>query len=167
MRRWLPDSFDPDAHNARVQSQRSRMRQDESLPRVIGNDAAVVDTDQRSGPPAKSPPGSLRPAVPAAPVYPLVGLCRAAGLPEPVPEYAFHPKRKWRFDFAFPLHRVAVEIDGGIWSQGRHTRGSGYLRDLVKFNTAALLGWRVLKYPPDQLGQAIDDLRIMLAGDAA
>lgn len=57
-------------HQARVQSQRSRIRQDESLPRVIGNDAAVVDTGQRSGPPATPPTGSLRPAVPAAPFRP-------------------------------------------------------------------------------------------------
>lgn len=55
-------------HQARVQSQRSRMRQDDNLPRVIGNDASVVNTDQRSGPPATPPTGSLRPAVSAAPI---------------------------------------------------------------------------------------------------
>ena len=55
---WLtPEQYAQ--HQARVQSQRSRMRADDNLPRVIGNDAAVVDTDQRSGPPAKSSPGSL------------------------------------------------------------------------------------------------------------
>lgn len=55
-------------HQSRVQSQRSRMRQDDNLPRVIGNDASVVNTDQRSGPPATPPTGSLRPAVSAAPI---------------------------------------------------------------------------------------------------
>lgn len=174
----IPRNFDYIAHNARVASQRSQMRADENIAR----------TDQRSGPPV-SPPTSpsavlLGPAVPAAPlrpsadparptprgagpVYPLVGLCRAAGLPEPVPEYQFHSARRWRFDFAWPMQRIAIEIDGGIWSQGRHTRGSGYLRDLAKFNAAMMLGWKVLKYAPDQMGQAITDLRIMFAGDAA
>ena len=197
-------------HQARVQSQRSRIRQDESLPRVIGNDAAVVDTDQRSGPPATPPTGSLRPAVSAAPscakadaagdaearspsvavagralstarearrddsraassapVYPLVGLCRAAGLPEPVPEYQFHKLRKWRADYAWPLHKIIVEIDGGLWINGGHSRGVGRLRDMEKDRAATLLGWRTLRYAPDQLGQAIADLRIMFAGDAA
>lgn len=55
-------------HQSRVQSQRSRMRQDDNLPRVIGNDAAVVNTDQRSGPPATPPRETLPQAVPAAPI---------------------------------------------------------------------------------------------------
>lgn len=103
----------------------------------------------------------------AAPIYPLVALCRQAGLAEPVPEFRFHPHRKWRFDYAWPLHRLALEVDGGVWTQGRHTRGSGFVGDLLKFNAATLLGWRVLRYTPQQLGQAITDLRIALAGGAA
>ena len=94
-------------------------------------------------------------------------MCRAAGLPEPVPEYQFHPRRKWRLDFAWPIHRIGIEVEGGIWSSGRHTRGSGYLADMAKYNAATMLGWKLLRYAPDQLGQALDDLRIMFAGDAA
>ena len=44
-------------------------------------------------------------------------------LPAPVPEFRFHPERKWRFDFAWPEHKIAVEQEGGVWIQGRHTRG--------------------------------------------
>jgi hypothetical protein len=94
-------------------------------------------------------------------------MCRAAGLPEPVPEYQFHHARKWRLDFAWPLQRIGIEIEGGIWSGGRHTRGSGFVGDMAKYNAATMLGWRLLRYAPAQLGQAIDDLRIILAGDAA
>ena len=97
------------------------------------------------------------------PVYALVSMCRDAGLPVPVPEYQFHPQRKWRFDFAWPLHLYALEIDGGVWTQGRHTRGSGWIKDAEKFNAAALLGWKVLRYSPQQLEQAIADIRIMAA----
>lgn len=63
----------------------------------------------------------------------------------PVREYKFHPTRKWRFDFAWPDEKVAVEIEGGIWGGGRHTRGSGYTKDCEKYNVAVVMGWRVLR----------------------
>jgi very-short-patch-repair endonuclease len=75
-------------------------------------------------------------------------LLRAHGLPKPQREYRFCPRRKWRFDFAWPRCRVAVEIEGGIWAHGRHTRGKGYEADLEKYNAAALGGWRVLRFTP-------------------
>lgn len=31
-----------------------------------------------------------------------------------IPEYRFHPTRKWRFDFAIPHIKVAIEIEGGL-----------------------------------------------------
>ena len=72
---------------------------------------------------------------------------REAGLPEPEREYRFHPTRKWRFDFAWPEIKVAVEIEGSVWARGRHTRGSGYLGDIEKYNEATALGWRVYRVP--------------------
>lgn len=97
--------------------------------------------------------------------YPLVTLCRAAGLPEPIPEYKFHPLRKWRADYAWPIHKVITEIEGGIWMAGggAHSRPANILRDMEKYNAAALLGFAVLRYTPQQLGDAVRDLRIMLA----
>lgn len=65
----------------------------------------------------------------------------------PEPEYRFHDMRKWRFDFAWPAQRVAVEIEGGIWSKGRHVRGAGFIADCEKYNEAARLGWYVLRIP--------------------
>ena len=47
-----------------------------------------------------------------------------AGLPAPVAQHKFHPVRRWRFDLAWPANMLAIEVDGGIWSNGRHTRGS-------------------------------------------
>ncbi|MEX3555278.1 MAG: hypothetical protein VB131_01155 [Burkholderia gladioli] len=72
--------------------------------------------------------------------------CRAARLQEPVREYRFDASRRWRFDFCWPDVGVAVEIEGGIWSGGRHTRGSGFEADAVKYNAAAMQGWRVLRF---------------------
>lgn len=69
-------------------------------------------------------------------------------LPEPAQEYAFHPTRKWRFDIAWPSRKFCVEVEGGVWSHGRHTRGYGFEDDCVKYAEALLLGWTVLRVTP-------------------
>jgi hypothetical protein len=75
----------------------------------------------------------------------------AAGLPKPVSEYRFHPERRWRFDYAWPDLRIALEVEGGTWTKGRHVRGKGYEMDCEKYNTATLAGWRVLRVTTDML----------------
>ncbi|MFL6141715.1 MAG: endonuclease domain-containing protein [Labedaea sp.] len=72
-----------------------------------------------------------------------------AGLPMPEPEFKFHSDRRWRVDFAWPGHRLAVEIEGGIWTGGRHTRGSGFRADMEKYNALSALGWRLLRFDGD------------------
>jgi len=72
---------------------------------------------------------------------------RVAGLPEPTREFTFHPLRKWRFDFAWPELLVAAEVEGGIFSNGRHVSPAGFVEDCRKYNEAELLGWRVLRLP--------------------
>lgn len=72
-------------------------------------------------------------------------------LPVPAAEHRFHDKRMWRFDYAWPAQKIALEVEGGIWTQGRHTRGKGVLADMLKYNAAAVLGWRLLRCTPDQL----------------
>ena len=91
---------------------------------------------------------------------------RAAGLPEPVPEFRFHPERKWRFDLAYPPPlMVAVEREGGIWTGGRHVRGRGYENDAVKYSEAAILGWLVVRCTAGMIrdGRALDLVRRALA----
>lgn len=66
--------------------------------------------------------------------------------PEPQPEYVFARPRRWRFDRAWPTVKIAVEIEGGVYSGGRHTRGAGFTHDCQKYNTATLLGWRILRF---------------------
>ena len=68
-----------------------------------------------------------------------------AKLPEPVREMYFAKPRMWRFDFAWPDQMIALEVDGGIWTGGRHTKGAGYQADCEKLNEAAVLGWRVFR----------------------
>jgi very-short-patch-repair endonuclease len=78
-------------------------------------------------------------------------LCVLAGLPEPVAEHRFAAPRRWRFDWAWPQYHLALEIDGGVWTRGRHTRGAGFLRDIEKLNAAAIQGWWVLRTTPDKV----------------
>ena len=61
-------------------------------------------------------------------------------------EHRFHSVRRWRFDFANVSAKLAIEIDGGVWSYGRHNRASGYIKDMEKFNHATYLNWYILKY---------------------
>ena len=82
---------------------------------------------------------------------------QAAVLPEPEREYRFHPVRLWRFDFAWPAAMLAVEIEGGVYTRGRHTRASGFVRDAEKYNAAAEMGWTVLRAPKPML----DDLSVL------
>ena len=86
-----------------------------------------------------------------APAQLFAALCKSEGLPAPTAEHRFHPTRKWRMDFAWVEHFVALEVEGGVWIGGRHNRGSGYLRDVEKYNAAAMRGWLVLKCTPDTL----------------
>lgn len=81
------------------------------------------------------------------------------GGPELVREFRFHDTRRWRFDYAHPSSKVAIEINGGVWSSGRHTRGRGYLADREKVNAATALGWRVFELGTGQVtAQAVQEI---------
>jgi very-short-patch-repair endonuclease len=79
---------------------------------------------------------------------------QAVGCERPVQEYRFHPERKWRFDYAWVEAKVAVEVEGGAYTGGRHTRGRGFINDMEKYNAAAAAGWCVLRFTPSQLHEA-------------
>lgn len=74
--------------------------------------------------------------------------CDLHALPRPQVEYRFHPTRKWRADFAWVAEKVALEVDGGTWSGGRHTRGSGWQKDAEKRRAYAALGYLVIPVTP-------------------
>lgn len=70
---------------------------------------------------------------------------------EPVAEYRFHPVRKFRIDVAFPAQWLAVEIEGGGWINGRHSRGAGIEMDAEKSALLAILGWQLIRCSPRQV----------------
>ena len=87
-------------------------------------------------------------------------------VPPYVKEHRFNPPRLWRFDYAWPDLRLAVEIEGGVWVSGRHTRGVGFRNDCIKYATASLLGWTVMRFTSDMVedGTAIGFLdKLLLA----
>ncbi len=73
-----------------------------------------------------------------------------AGLPEPVREHRFHPTRRWRMDLAWVDRMICFECAGMVWG-GRHTRGTGFVADAEKYNTATLLGWQVYRVTADMI----------------
>lgn len=85
---------------------------------------------------------------------------------EYVKEYRFHPKRRFRYDYAIPKHKIAVEYEG-IYStdKSRHTTVSGYTQDTTKYNLSVVLGWRVLRYTAVNIGEFHDDIKQLLCND--
>lgn len=79
-------------------------------------------------------------------------------------EYKFWPGRKFSFDLAWLPQRLAVEVDGGHWIGGRHSR-SGFESDAIKLNQAVIFGWRVLRFSTEQVksGYALHTIKSALA----
>ena len=75
-------------------------------------------------------------------------------------EFQFNADRKWRADFHLIGMGILIEVGGGIWSNGRHTRGKGYLGDMAKYNSAQGLGYQVYRYSTEQVksGLAIEQI---------
>lgn len=59
----------------------------------------------------------------------------------------------WRLDFAWPDQRIALEVEGGVWTRGRHVRPAGFLGDVAKYNALTMLGWRLIR----MTGNSADD----------
>ena len=79
-------------------------------------------------------------------------------------EFKFHSSRKWRADFHLKGRMILIEVEGGIWSGGRHTRGKGYIGDMEKYNAAAMLGYQVIRFSTEQVksGLAIQQIEKMV-----
>jgi very-short-patch-repair endonuclease len=90
----------------------------------------------------------------------LIGQLRFIDGPPYVREYQFakHLGRRWRFDLCWPDLKLAVEVEGGSWVNGAHTRGRHFESDCEKYNEAAILGWRVLRLTTDMVtsGKSVD-----------
>jgi len=88
-----------------------------------------------------------------------VEICKSEGLPIPELEYRFCKDRKWRFDYAWPQYRVALEVEGGVFlttrpdKSGRqrsagHANPNRFVKDIEKYNAAYALEWTVIRCLP-------------------
>lgn len=121
-------------------------RTDASLQNTVTKLFGTAGLCLRCGKPL-SPPRQKRP--PSKLEEALAAQIKAAGLPEPVREHRFC-ERRWRLDFFWlrnpAVGPLAVEVEGGNWTRGRHTRGQGFEDDCAKYNRAALMGITVLRF---------------------
>ena len=110
-----------------------------------------------------------------------------AGIPfEREVPFAASMGRKWRADFMVAdialgggnlmeaierarHNRLLIEVDGGGYIRGRHSRGSGIEADAEKQSAAAILGYRVLRVTPKQVedGRALAWVKQALGMEAA
>lgn len=81
----------------------------------------------------------------------LATLLRWEKLPDPEREYLFSPPRRFRADFAYPAYGLLIEVDGGGYIEGRHTRGAGFEKDAEKASLAAIAGFRVIHCTPKHI----------------
>ena len=78
-------------------------------------------------------------------------------------EHRFCTDRKWRFDFAFPSIKVAVEFEGGIYiPKSGHKTARHYTKDTDKYNRAVTLGWRVIRVTALNYQTVLDQLNKMI-----
>lgn len=98
----------------------------------------------------------------------LIGQLTALQFPSWQTEFRFHGEREWRFDVCWPERKLACEVEGGLYVQGRHSRGQGAENDMQKYGEAFALGWRVLRVSPRLIksGAAVRWLEIALRGAA-
>jgi hypothetical protein len=105
-------------------------------------------------------PGRIRNRRVALNLTVFVAAAESLGVPTPEPEFYFHETREWRFDLSWPEYLVAFELEGGVFSGGRHTRGKGYTEDAKKYTEASLKGWTLIRCTSEQVrtGEALTTL---------
>lgn len=96
----------------------------------------------------------------------LTQLCRDFKVSLPVAEHKFHSQRGWMFDYAWINEKVALEVEGGIWRKGggAHSRPANIMRDIEKYNSATMLGWRIVRCTPQTLfkSETIEMVKMLL-----
>lgn len=75
------------------------------------------------------------------------------------PEFKFCPTRKWSADWRVSGTSILIEFEGGLFDKGKggHSSIAGILRDISKYNEAAILGYIVIRVAPNHVsnGEAL------------
>lgn len=84
-------------------------------------------------------------------------------------EWRFDISRLWKFDFAWVAPKVAVEVEGGVFSRGAASKGHGggaaYASNCEKYNVAQHQGWAVIRLSPDMLAPTAISRWLNVIGD--
>lgn len=78
-----------------------------------------------------------------------------------VSELKFDEVRGFRFDWAVPDLKLAIEYEGIFSDKSGHTTVTGYKKDCQKYNLATLQGWRLLRYTAANYLDFENDLQII------
>lgn len=73
-------------------------------------------------------------------------------------EYKFDSMRRFKFDYANLRLKIAIEMEGGIYTGTGHARTGRYLKDMEKYNMAAIKGWIILRYGHGQENKIANDV---------
>lgn len=142
-----------------------RMTLDQLPPRLQEQAAEKLAAERRRKKPGPAKGQARRPSnkipAPNISIERLRQQLRAEKIAGWVNEFRFHPERGWRFDYAFPLLKVAIEVEGLTHKFGRHQRFQGYTEDCKKYTEASLLGWKLIRVTPQMVrhGLAIDYIK--------
>lgn len=74
-------------------------------------------------------------------------------------EYKFDTERKFKFDYANLRLKIAIEIEGGIYTGTGHAKTGRYLSDMEKYNMASIKGWIILRYGHGQEKKIAGDVK--------
>jgi very-short-patch-repair endonuclease len=88
----------------------------------------------------------------------LASLLRRAKIKGWKRQYSYVPGRKFKADFAFPLQKLIVEVDGGVYSRRAHGSIGGIIADMKRSNFAAMNGWRLMRFRPDEITKQPDSV---------
>lgn len=121
-------------------------------------------TIKKQGPvsiPNKGKAKSVRSKEKAALSLIVFAICKDAGL-QLETEYRFHQVRQFRFDWAIPAYKIAVEYEGLQSDKSSHTSFAGYTKNCQKYNLALLDGWKILRYTAKNYAEAGSDLVFLI-----
>lgn len=79
-----------------------------------------------------------------------------------VRELKFDEVRRYRFDWAIPDLKLAIEYEGLNSEKSRHTTKKGYTGDCEKYNIATLNGWKILRYTALNYSDFAQDIKVFL-----
>lgn len=74
-------------------------------------------------------------------------------------EYKFDSLRKFKFDYANLRLKIAIEIEGGVYTGTGHAKTGRYLKDMEKYNMASIKGWIILRYAHGQEKKIAGDIK--------